>query len=232
MNKTLLTIPFLFFNLMAQAQIISIDVGHSLKSPGSTSAYGLTEFSYNQRMATVLAATLEKNNFAVNMIGSDGLMLDLEKRSKMAFQSSLLVSIHHDSIQERDLKKWTYNGQKYWFNDQVSGFGIFVSTKNPKFQESYICAQHISSQLEQAGFKPNFYHNKNIKGEKKQLLHPKLPIYQYDNLIVLKSSQVPALLIEAGVLTNRKESLWIAQPSVQEAFSQAVSQGIRGCFKS
>lgn len=230
MNKILL-ISFLSVHLVSQAQIISLDVGHNLKFPGATSSYGQTEFSYNQKMASVLAATLEKNNFSINMIGADGLMIDLEKRAKLAFQSSLLVSIHHDSIQEQDLKKWTYNGQKYWFNDKVSGFGIFVSSKNPKFQESFLCAQHIANQLERAGFRPNYYHNKNIKGERKQLLHPKLPIYQYDNLIVLKSSQVPAILIEAGVLTNRKESLWIAQPQVQEAFSQAVSQGIRVCFK-
>ena len=232
MNKILSIIPFLIFNLTAQAQIISVDVGHNLKLPGSTSAYGQTEFSYNQKLAGVLASTLEKNNFSINMIGADGLMLDLEKRAKLAIQSSLLVSIHHDSLQEQDLKKWTYNGEKYWFNDKVSGFGIFVSSNNPKFQESFLCAQHIAYRLEQAGFRPNYYHNKNIKGERKKLLHPKLPIYQYDNLIVLKSSQVPALLIEAGVLTNRKEALWIAQPQAQEAFSQAVSQGIRGCFKS
>lgn len=232
MNNFLSVLPFLIFNLTAQAQIISIDVGHNSNLPGSTSSYGKTEFSYNQKMAGVLASTLEKNNFSVNVIGADGLMLDLEKRAKMAFQSSLLVSIHHDSLQEQDLKKWTFNGQKYWFNDKVSGFGIFVSSLNPKFQESYLCAQTIASELELAGFRPNHYHNKDIKGERKQLLHAKLPIYQYDDLIVLKSSQVPALLIEAGVLTNRKESLWIAQPKIQEAFSQAVSQGIRKCFKS
>ena len=148
----------------------------------------------------------------------------------MAQNSNLFISIHHDAIQAQDLIKWNYNGKTQLYNDEVKGFGIFVSNKTPRFKESLFCAKQIAFQLMKSGFTANYYHNKNIPNENKPLLDKVLPVYQYDNLIVLKTNTVPAILIEAGVLTNRQEAQWIKQNDVRKAFAQSVSMGVKKCL--
>jgi len=214
------------------AQTISIDVGHSLKDPGATSAYGDSEFSYNLAMSRVMAFVVRQDGANVKIINYDGSIRKLEERSDKAIGSDLFISVHHDSVHESDLTYWEYNGTRLRFNDQVKGFGIFVSPKNPYFQQSLKCAKAIAKNLVQTGFVPNYYHNRTHKGKKRELFFDNLPVYRYDNLVVLKKATVPAILIETGVIINRNEAKWIGQEEVQVAFAKSVSIGISECLNS
>ncbi len=213
-------------------QTISIDVGHSLKDPGATSAYGESEFSYNQVMAWAVGHALDSNGMRMKWIGIDGSIRKLEERSQQARGTDLFVSIHHDSVHEGDLTYWDYNGKRLRYNDNVKGFGVFVSPKNPYFHQSLKCANKVATELVAAGFTPNYYHNKTNKGRKRELFSNSLPVYRYDNLVVLKTATMPAILIESGVIINREEAKWIAQSDVRAAFSQAVAIGIKGCINN
>lgn len=210
--------------------LVSIDIGHHKKSQGTVSSYGDYEFNYNKEMAQYVAKSFTNQGYNVNLIGFNGDAKDLVQRARLADNSSMFVSIHHDALQSQDLNTWKYNNKKLPFNDEVGGFGVFVSTKNPQFEKSLMCAKLVAEKLMQAGFTPNYYHNKDIKGEQKHLFFNNLPVYKYDNLIVLKTTTVPAMLIEAGVLTNRKEAKWIAQQNVREAFATSVSEAVHQCL--
>lgn len=211
-------------------QTISVDVGHYLQSQGTVSAFGEYEFHYNKAMAEYVAQALAKQGYSVNITGYNGDAKDLVNRARLADNSKLFVSIHHDALQAQDLSKWTFNGKQYPYNDEIKGFGVFVSTKNPYVEKSLMCAKVIAENLIKSGFEPNYYHNKDIKGENKKLFFNNLPVYQYDNLIVLKSTKVPAILIEAGVLTNREEAKWIKTDEVRKIFAQVVAQSVKTCL--
>lgn len=221
---------FLINAYAIEKEIISIDVGHYQQSQGTVSAYGDFEFSYNQELSQYVAQSFASKGYSVNLIGYNGDGKNLVNRARLADNSSIFISIHHDALQAQDLQTWNYNGKKLPFNDDVSGFGVFVSTKNPQFEKSLACAKTVAQQLIKTGFQPNYYHNKDIKGEQKKLFFKDLPVYQYDNLIVLKSTNVPAILIEAGVLTNRKEAKWIKQNDIRTAFSNTVSLAVINCL--
>lgn len=222
---------FLFVVSNGYAQTITLDVGHYLKSPGTVSAYGDYEFSYNKELSQYIAQSLSQQKYTVNVQGFHGDLVSLAQRAQMAKNTDLLISVHHDAIQAQHLSKWFYNGKEQIYNDEVKGFGVFVSSKNPFYEKSLLCAKYIALSLWKAGFTPNYYHNLDIPNERKALLDKKLPVYQYDNLIVLKSSSVPAILIEAGVLTHRQEALWIKKPEVRLAFADAVTSGVSQCIK-
>jgi N-acetylmuramoyl-L-alanine amidase len=228
--KKLLLLPLLCSNLCI-AQIVALDVGHSSRDPGATSAYGDSEFSYNQAMGLTIANSIGRSGIKVNLIGYNGDITKLEQRSQLAQNSNLFVSVHHDSVHEQDLKYWEYNGKRLRFNDNVKGFGIFVSTKNPYFHQSLICANKVANKLISYGFTPNYYHNITPYGRHRELFSKSLPVYKYDNLIVLKTATIPAILIESGVIINREEAKWIAQEDVREAFAKAVSEAINQCFR-
>ena len=44
--------------------------------------------------------------------------------------ANLLLSIHHDSVPDRFLEKWDYNGKPKTFSDRFKGHSIFVSDDN------------------------------------------------------------------------------------------------------
>lgn len=231
MKKKLLSL--LLFPFKVFAATVAIDVGHAITSPGATSAYGDSEFYYNQKMALDVAKKVKSQGHIVNLIGYNGDIAKIEHRPQLAKEakSNLFVSIHHDSVAAEDLTPWEYNGQALRYNDKVSGFSIFISEKNPYIDKSLTCAVKVSDALIESGFKPNYYHATTIKGKRRDLFFKDRPVYRYDDLIVLKKSEMPALLIEAGVIINRNEAIWITKEEVRDAFSNSVAIGLQNCLE-
>ncbi len=232
--KFILGFLFALVPLSSIAKHVVVDIGHSPASPGTISSYGRIEYSYNQDLGVDIAKSLVKIKNKVDLISYSGEPITLEQRTELvkAAKPNLLISIHHDSVAVEDLKTWEFEGKPFYYNDNVRGFSVFVSTKNPNLSKSMACAVSISEQLLLAGFKPNYYHANPPFGKKRELFFSNRPIYQYDNLVILKKSEVPAILIEAGVLINRQEALWIAQENVRLTFANAVAKGTDECLIS
>ena len=228
MKKFLLALLFPLNSVFAQS--ISIDIGHHLKDPGATSAYGITEYTYNKRLGDSVKKQLEANGNKVKIINESGSAISLYERANLAKGSNFLVSLHHDSVPEKNLKYWQYQGRKHHFNDKTKGFSIFVSTKNPYFNKSLLCANQISDNLIKEGFPSNYRKNATLVSNNGLLFFKNKPIYKYDNLAVLRTSSTPAILIEAGVIVNRREAIWIAQEHIRERFANAVTIGINQCM--
>lgn len=227
--KKLIISLLLSFPALTNSQTIAIDIGHSNKKPGAISTYGKTEFLYNKELGYLTALEISKQ-YKVNLIGYNGNMEQLSDRVKLAENSNLFISIHHDSVQEQDLTTQVVNGITYKYTTKAKGYSIFISSKNPHFELTYKCATSISNSLQKYGFTPNHYHNLPIKGESKEFYNKDLAIYKYDNLFVLKNNTIPALLIEAGVIVHPEEAKWLEEKSTQLKFSQAVSSGIMQCL--
>jgi hypothetical protein len=51
-------------------------------------------------------------------------------------------------------------------------------------------------------------------------------VYRYDQLIVLKNTDMPAVLLEAGSIINRQEELVMASPERQALISAAVTDAV------
>jgi N-acetylmuramoyl-L-alanine amidase len=54
-------------------------------------------------------------------------------------------------------------------------------------------------------------------------------VYFYDNLVVLKTATVPAVLLEAGVIVNRDEERDLASAARRALTADAVLQGLQQC---
>ena len=107
--------------------------------------------------------------------------------------------------------------------DRFSGFSLFISRANPKFQDSAIFATLLADQLNSAGLDFTTHHAENIAGERKPLLDPQRGIYEYKNLRVLKDVSMPAVLLEAGIIVNREEELAMLTPQRRQAISDSVA---------
>lgn len=203
-----------------QAEVIAIDVGHSIVTPGSISATGITEFVFNQRLALSISQNLKAIGINHHLINLDGRIPSLRDRTAQAVADSVFVSIHHDSVQPQFLPVTS---------DHYRGFSIWLSRKNVDFLHSKSCAIAVADSLIRSGFSPSNFHADPVSGEGRQVIDLNRGIFLNDDLIVLKSARSPAVLIEAGVIVHPVEERFLLDPRVINAQAQAIATGLSGC---
>ncbi|KWK79909.1 cell wall hydrolase [Burkholderia ubonensis] len=208
----------------AHAPYIVIDTGHTLARPGSTGASGRVEYLYNLDLSSAVARRLGNDGARVLRTAADGREIKLDQRSTQAPDANLFVSIHHDSMQQQFIDA----GRQREFR----GFSVFVSERNPHYEQSLRCAKAIAGKLVAAGETPSLYHAQPIRGENRPLIDPHLGIHRFDDLVVLRTAPVPAVLVEAGVIVNPDEEKRLAQHDTIQRLSAAIAGGIEACTAS
>ena len=212
---------------------VVLDVGHTARSPGAKSARGVDEFDFNLRLARQIYQALFEAGFAktVLMVSEGRANQSLYARVARAndLAANLLLSIHHDSVPDRFLEKWEYNGKKEGFSDRFKGHSIFVSDDNPDPKDSLGFASMLGRQLKARGLQYTPHYTESIMGRwQRALLDADAGVYRYDTLFVLKKTQIPAALLEAGSIANRDEELVLASPERQQLISAAVVDAVDG----
>jgi N-acetylmuramoyl-L-alanine amidase len=220
------------FPTTASAAAIAVDVGHYLKEPGAISARGVPEFEYNLRLARELDVALRAAGHRTMLIGDDGLSESLGGRSPRASGMDLFISIHHDSVKPRYLSTWEFEGTPRFYSDRFAGHSIFVSRLNPRPAESLKCASAIGAAMRKSGFTPTPHHADPILGENRPFADQPNGVHYFDNLAVLKTASIPALLFEAGIILNRDEELRMRDPAVRKEIVAAIVSGIGQCLDS
>jgi N-acetylmuramoyl-L-alanine amidase len=214
----------------AAAGTIAIDVGHNLDAPGVTSAHGRAEFEFNRDLAHDIDNELQSRGRTTQLINADGAMNSLPARPRAAAGAALFVAVHHDSMQERLLSTWTYDGVERKYGDRFEGFSLFVSRENAGWKKGLACASAIGAALIKSGFKPSLYHADPKVGENRAFADKRNGVHYFDRLAVLRNAHMPALLFEAGVIVNREEEKRMADPEVRKRIAAAVSDGIERCM--
>jgi N-acetylmuramoyl-L-alanine amidase len=212
--------------------VIAIDVGHSLSRPGAISARGEPEFSFNRGLALVVERVLRERGFRTRLIGEQGDIEKLTDRSAAAASAgaAFLLSLHHDSVQPQYLESWPINGHERRYSDRFSGFSLFVSRANPEPEQSLACARAIGGDLRRSGFSHSRHHNEPIPGENRPFADAANGVYYFDDLVVLKTANVPAVLLEAGIIVNREDELALADPRTRERIASALGKGLARCL--
>lgn len=215
----------------ARAATVAVDVGHFLARPGATSAYGVPEFEYNHSLAAVIAARLAAGGVAVRLIGHRGELADLHARPREAEEggAGFLLSVHHDSVKAHMLEPWVWRGRELAHSEAASGFSLFVSRRNPQLAHSLACASAIGAALRAAGLHPTPHHSVGADGVGRPWADEQNGVYYYDNLVVLKYTRLPAVLLEAGVIVNRDEERELASPTRRSLTADAVAAGLAAC---
>jgi N-acetylmuramoyl-L-alanine amidase len=210
---------------------IAIDVGHSRAHPGAISAYGVPEFAFNAALAGVVASTLTAAGNDAVLIGADGDIDDLYRRTQIAADAdaAFLLSVHHDSAQLDYLQPWQWQGRSYLQSDRFSGFSLFVARGNPYPERSLRCATEIGAALQDSGFRHSAHHADDHAGERRQWADEAHGVYYYDELAVLRTARQPAVLLEAGVIVNRRDALELQRDDVRERIAAAVRAGLARC---
>jgi N-acetylmuramoyl-L-alanine amidase len=211
--------------------VIIVDVGHTATDSGATSARGISEYDFNLKLAQRVKADLVAAGFQSThlMVTEANGQAGLDERADRAnaMNADLFLSIHHDSVQAPYLVSWIYQGEPHKYFDGSTGFSLHVSPENPQFADTYRWARILADQLMANGLHSNPIHeSSNPIGARKPVLDLARGIYRRDLLVVLSRTEMPAVLLEAGVIVNRDEELALSTPAYQHAITQAVIQSI------
>jgi N-acetylmuramoyl-L-alanine amidase len=212
---------------------VIVDVGHTAESPGAISARGVYEYEFNLRLARVIEQKLRDAGFAKTIL----LVTDGPARKSLfrrvaranAASADLFLSVHHDSVPDSFLEPWEYQGAEHHFSDRFKGHSIFFSIDNADPDGSLDFGRLLGDQLQSRGLQYTPHYIERFMGHRQRLLvDAKVGVYRYDQLIVLKSTHMPAVLLEAGSIINRDEELTMSSSQRQSLTAAAVTEAVDG----
>jgi len=211
---------------------VVVDVGHTIEKPGARSARGVAEFEFNFRLASLAEQKLIEAGFekSVLLVTAAQPRASLYDRAAYAndVSADLFLSIHHDSVPDGFLEKWDYEGEQRAFSDRFKGHSLFVSRGNGNFKGSLLFGKLLGQQLQERDLLYTRHYTDPIMGRwQRELLDAGAGVYRYDELVVLKETRMPAVLLEAGSIINRDEELAMASPERQAIISDAVVDAVK-----
>ena len=214
--------------------VIAIDVGHTAANGGATSARGRKEFYFNLDLARLLQSAFLEHGFEnAFLINEDGADISLAARTAAAREKNadFFISIHHDSLQPQYLSSWEYQGEQHLYSDRFQGHSIFYSEENSEPRISFLIARLLGRELRKSGFRPTLHHAEPIEGENRELVDRENGVYRFDELVVLKTAESPAILLECGVILNRDEEILLRNPVYQRSLVLAIVRAFRGALQ-
>jgi N-acetylmuramoyl-L-alanine amidase len=206
---------------------VVVDVGHTLDVPGAMSARGVPEYAFNLQLAREAKQALAEAGFdqAVLMITGTAPWRGLFERATRAnaMHANLFIAIHHDSVPDNLKHFWEYAGQKNEFNDDYPGYAIFISQDNADPAGSLLFGSLLGHELERRGLQYTPHYTLALMGHRRRILvDAEAGVYRYDQLIVLRATRMPAVLLEAGSIVNRQEELELGTSERRSLTSAAI----------
>src|SRR5262249_34713751 len=85
----------------------------------------------------------------------------------------------------------------------------------------------LGKQMKERGLQYTPHYVEKFMGHRRRILvDAGAGVYRYDQLIVLRSTRMPAVLLEAGLIINRDEEVQLSSPERQALISAAVTDAV------
>ncbi len=220
---------------------IVIDPGHGGKDPGAVGRSGLKEKDVNLDISKKLAALLRSEGVEVVMTRNSDVFISLSGRSKTANkkQPDLFISIHSNANH----------------SPRMQGFEVYCITSTPA-KDSKRAASSASS-LPSEVSRNNVVNSTKLRRVLWDMVHTsnradslelsdsicksmdrasstKIGGTKHANFHVLRKTQMPAILVEVGYLSNSQEESSLKSSQYRLQVAEAIHQGIKeyaqGCL--
>ncbi len=224
----------------ARDLIIAIDAGHGGEDPGAIGKNGTREKDVVLAIARELALKInaEAGMKAILTRGGDYFVpLRDRMRRARAQQADLFVSIHADSIRDRSIdgssvyilsqrgatdeaSRWLaerenasdlIGGVSLDDKDDVLASVLLDLSQSASLNASQVAAERVLHQLTQAG-----------EVRKHEV--------QQARFMVLKSPDIPSMLVETAYISNPQEEQRLRTPAHQAKLAAAIHQGVHDYF--
>lgn len=224
--------------------VVAIDAGHGGQDPGAIGPNGLKEKNVTIAIARRLQALLDADpQFKPVLTRNGDYFISVMGRSDVARKqgANVLISIHADAAPNRSA-----NGASVWVlsnrraNSEMAGW----LEQHEKQSEllggagDLLANSQADPYLSQAVLDLQFGHSQRVGYDVavkvlQQLqsvgsLHKRRP--EHASLGVLRSPDIPSLLVETGFISNSTEERLLGSSAYQEKIAKAIHNGLRSYF--
>ncbi|HEV2623210.1 MAG TPA: N-acetylmuramoyl-L-alanine amidase [Frateuria sp.] len=222
--------------------IVAIDAGHGGKDPGSHGPGGTLEKNVTLAVAKALAAEINKQPGMKAVLTRDGdYFIPLKRRYQIAREQNadLFVSVHADAFTSGDARGssvWVLSPRgktseaARWLADRENRAdligGVTLDDKDDSLAAVLLDLQQgyaIQASESIAG---------NVLKALGQLGPTHRGYVEHANFVVLRSPDVPSILVETAFISNPAEERKLRDPAHQRQLAAAVTGGVRNYFES
>ena len=228
------------FSLFAAPITIAIDPGHGGKDPGAISRnLGIYEKNVTLSIAKELKALLDKDpNFRGVLTRSGDYYISVPERSEIArkFKANYLISIHADSSESperRGASVWVLSNRRandemgQWLEDDekrselLGGAGKVLSHNNDKYlDQTVLDLQFGHSQ------RTGYTLGEHILRHFAKITTLSRSTPQHASLGVLRSPDIPSVLVETGFLSNSEEEKKLNSQTYRRRIAYMIYEGL------
>lgn len=225
--------------------IVAIDAGHGGEDPGSIGPTRKYEKHATLSISRKVAQQLNSvPGIKAVMTRSGDYFVNLNKRSSIARRNKahLLISVHADSFRSpqprggsvfvlnmsranSEIARWVETKEQQ--SELLGGAGEVLSKTNTDKNVSQTLLDLQFSHSQKEGFKVATHILKEMG--KVTRLHKKDPVHA--SLAVLKSPDIPSVLVETGFLSNPTEEKLLFQRTHQDKLARALAKAVVKYFE-
>lgn len=220
-------------------RVVVLDPGHGGRDPGAVSRTGNYEKKVTLRMAQETKKLLEQAGYQVVLTRDRDVYVSLRGRIQKAHEASgdLFISIHADSARNpaaRGLSVYTISERA---SDQEAAalaeqenksdilFGMDLGEYQPEVGNILIDFAKKHTMDQSAAFA------KHLVREMRKTVKLVPNAHRFAGFVVLKSPNIPSVLVELGYLSNRQEDKMLQQKSYRNDLAEALVLAVDSYFK-
>jgi N-acetylmuramoyl-L-alanine amidase len=220
--------------------IVAIDAGHGGDDPGAHGQNGTEEKKVTLSIARKLADLINKQpGMKAVMVRKGDYYVDLRKRMQIArkAKADLFISIHADAFQDATVKgasvftlsnKGATSEAARWLADSENAAdlvgGVSLNDKEDVLASVLLDLSQTATQDASVNVAGKVLRNFERIGE----LH--YGSVQKAGFLVLKSPDVPSILVETAFISNPSEELKLVNTAHQSKIALAIFDGVRSYF--
>lgn len=223
--------------------VISIDAGHGGEDPGAIGPGGLREKTVVLAIARELKKLLEKEpGFKPRLTRDGDYYISLRNRTSRArkYNADMFVSIHADGFKDKrargasvwvlsprgassEMGRWL--ARKENSADLIGGVGsVSLEDKDDVLAKVLLDMSMTASRSDSREIAQSIHRNMSrfARMHKKHV--------EQAGFAVLKSPDIPSILVETGFITNPQEAAKLKTRAYQKKMAQAIFAGIKAHF--
>jgi N-acetylmuramoyl-L-alanine amidase len=220
-------------------RLIVIDPGHGGVDPGTLGVLGVNENVIVLKIAKVMKEALEATGrYEVHLTRSRNIYIPHRERFEIAkrMNADLFVSIHADSIANPKVRGGTIYTLSEKASDREAARLAAKENKSDVIAGLDLAAANddVSNILIDLAQRETM----NLSAQLAEVLLPEMRNqvkmhrrgHRYANLLVLKSPDVPSILLETGYLTNRQDARMLNTLDGQRRIALGLRRGLDKYF--
>ncbi len=221
--------------------VIAVDAGHGGVDPGASGKRGTREKNVVLEIAKALAARINAEPGMKAVLTRDGdYFISLKERTLRArrAKADLFVSIHADAIANPDVSgssvyvlsdRGASSEAARWLAERENAADLKGGIKLD--DKDAVLANVLLDLSQTASISASMVAAENILKSLDQIGEVRKPRVQQAGFVVLKSPDIPSMLVETAFISNREDERKLSLPAHRAKLANAIFSGIEQYFE-